>query len=229
MAFLLLLWTALLSVKMKLFMKKLILIIFTLLITYFSYGQVIMNIDSVDISRPTESLGFAVTPEFSIVFQDTPDEGVVPAIRIGAIIKNHSNDDIWIRAHFVDKTIEMRFNYQGKDYYKYGVWIDGDNYPEGLLLRANESKRISLGFVAPMNTPEDFTLSLSSTYPCGWDWGRNKIPDRVYLRWLRKILPSLKIIVTYDSIWGNNYRLSSAPLDLKKVVVTSNMTKKRLN
>lgn len=56
MAFLLLLWTALLSVKMKLFMKKLILIIFTLLITYFSYGQVIMNIDSVDISRPTESL-----------------------------------------------------------------------------------------------------------------------------------------------------------------------------
>lgn len=187
------------------------------------------NIDSVDISRPTESLGFAVTPEFSIVFQDTPDEGIVPAIRIGAIIKNHSNDDIWIRAHFVDKTIEMRFNYQGKDYYKYGVWIDGDNYPEGLLLRANESKRISLGFVAPMNTPEDFTLSLSSTYPCGWDWGRNKIPDRVYLRWLRKILPSLKIIVTYDSIWGNNYRLSSAPLDLKKVVVTSNMTKKRLN
>ena len=91
-------------------MKKLILIIFTLLITYFSYGQVIMNIDSVDISRPTESLGFAVTPEFSIVFQDTPDEGIVPAIRIGAIIKNHSNDDIWIRAHFVDKTIEMRFN-----------------------------------------------------------------------------------------------------------------------
>ena len=211
-------------------MKKIILILLTLSNTYLLFGQVVMSIDSVDISRPKESLGFVVTSDFRMVFRDDPDERIVPTIRIVATLENNSNDDIWIRAQFFHKAIEMRFRYHGKDYYKYGTWIESDNYyPSGLLLGPNESKRIILGFVAPMNTPENFTLLLSSTYPNGWNWKQEKISDRMYLRWFKEILPSLTTIITYDSIWGDDYKLSSNPINLKKVIFTSNLTDKKLN
>lgn len=211
-------------------MKKIVLFILALMSTSVSYSQLTMRIDSIDISRVSEPLW--VDWDSQISFAETPGDKILPCIQIFATIDNKNKDNIWIRADLRKKAITMKFRYKDKEYYKYGTWIQ-KNYYGGLLIKPGESKRIILWTTVPINgsipQTEDIDNLLTTTYPDGWNWGRKKVSNRMYLRWLKEILPSLTTIITYDVIDDEDLWLISEPLDLKKVVVTSNLTDKKLN
>lgn len=221
-------------------MKILIFSLFGLLSALPSFSQLTMRIDSVDISYSTE---MPITSTDIHVNPEAP-----PRIQIVTTMENRTNLVVWIYDLDLVGFGNMEFVYHGKRYTKPSPWIcstgwepedykylsDGDPFVDGpIIVRPNSSKIFIFRAYVP-DPQERYKDRSWRRFPkeCqlyqitpDWSWGKENPTDRDYLQWFKDILPSIKVSIPYNG----TSTLHSEPIDLKKVVVTSNMTKEQLN
>ena len=65
--------------------------------------------------------------------------------------------------------------------------------------------------------------------PAEWSWGKENPSDLDYLEWAQKILPDLKVIIDYNEEPTICSDLISEPINLDKVVFTTNLTAEKSN
>ena len=215
-------------------MKTFIFSILSVLSTLSSYGQLTMRIDSVDISY---------SDKIPISYSETHV--------IVATIINRTNNVVRIYNPGIAGYANIGFAYRGKEYSKPSPWtcpiewepaddkyLDSDQMLDDfgyIIVRPNSSKVFIFQTYIPdpQNRYKDLRYSpqerqVYSIYP-EWSWGKENPSDADYLQWFKNILPSLQAGISCQISTKGRLYLLSIPIDLKKVIVTSNMTKERLN
>ena len=213
-------------------MKRLI--VFLIAVTFIpaSYGQLSMKIDSIDISPGGE---IVIRPGIHISYP-----GESPRIQIITTINNNTSDAVILYYPSAWSCSILAWCYRGQRFEKYIPWscpiawepedsaYRGDfeeAYP-CVVIRPYTSKKFIFRTLLPMNRKKELAelkdiplpLEVYETHPV-WTWEGDNPSDREYLQWVKEILDSIKIRVrsNYDSF------LESSPIDLQKVVVTTNI------
>ena len=211
-------------------MKKLLLILLALLSSVCSYAQLTMRIDSVDVSRNTS---MDIEPTVILEIRDK-----YPRIQIVSTIINDTDKNVYIYRRYERRPkSHIKFQTQGRSYLKNTIFILTNDYNE-ILLHPKDSAVVRFWTfipekerVAPTEKTDweqvfDRWFGLT---PAEWSWGKENPSDLDYLEWAQKILPDLKVIIDYNEEPTICSDLISEPINLDKVVFTTNLTAEKSN
>lgn len=208
-------------------MKKLLLILLALLSSVCSYAQLIMRIDSVDVSRKTS---MDIEPTVILEIRDK-----YPRIQIVSTIINDTDKNVYIYRRYERRPkSHIKFQTQGRSYLKNTIFILTDDYNE-ILLHPKDSAVVRFWTFIPekerVNQSEkpDLGQIWFGLTPAEWSWGKENPSDLDYLEWAQKILPDLKVIIDYNEEPTICSDLISEPINLDKVVFTTNLTAEKSN
>lgn len=230
-------------------------------------GQISLVIDSIDLSRdytlvspigdlglrwefgPCEGYGPFVcfSPSVGFVLRD----GFTPRIKMSATFRNNTDTAIYVSRYGFrsDPPIScMQFTYGDKTYSKALLWLNPESdslaITYGMWIEPHESKRMSFWTFLPSEPPSDLPDVITpyyKTFPEKWNWnGANVAPDSVYLQWMERVLPTIKLKILYFIQPSNKNRevgeitfgkdgeyirgVASRPVDLKKIAFTHGLT-----
>ena len=193
-----------------------------------AHAQLSLQIDSLDISNVQE---MAIEPDYYFGHMDKAS----PRLKISATIKNNTNENVYIyyAARHRPK-VQIKFLYRDVNYLKNAVFLLS-SYCE-ILLTPDDSRRVTFWTLVPQNSGaqsnverwkgyNEFYNELFELSPSDWNWGTENPSNADYLQWFKEILPKIKVIVSNDK----GLFLESDPVDLQKIIVTSNLTDDKLN
>lgn len=208
-------------------MKKLLLILLALLSSVCSYAQLTMRIDSVDVSRKTS---MDIEPTVILEIRDK-----YPRIQIVSTIINDTDKNVYIYRRYERRPkSHIKFQTQGRSYLKNTIFILTNDYNE-ILLHPKDSAVVRFWTFIPekerVNQSEkpDLGQIWFGLTPAEWSWGKENPSDLDYLEWAQKILPDLKVIINYNEEPTICSDLISEPINLDKVVFTTNLTAEKSN
>ena len=211
-------------------MKKIVLIFLALSSSVCSYAQLTMRIDSVDISRKTS---MDIEPTISIDIRDK-----YPRIQIIATITNNTDQPIYIYRQYRGRPkTQVEFQFQGRSYLKNTIFILTNDYREILLLPKDSTIARIWTFIPEKEREtqvektdwEQIFDSWFGLTPAEWSWGKDNPSDLDYLEWMQTILPDLKVIIDFNEEPTISSDLISEPIELEKVVFTTNLTNEKQN
>ena len=202
-------------------MKKLTLFLVLIFSNGFAYGQLTLEVDSIDISKNIDI-------EYNhggIVM--ICDDGR-PILHIAATVTNSTDDDILLYDNIFPSKIWLDYQVNNCRYHEKLLWIrtirptSHKRYYD-IYLHPDESKKIL--FVTYISD----SILFRDPQAISWKWDRDPIADSEYIDWLKGILPTMKIIIDYGQRSKEIKRLVSEPINLETLKITTNLKDERVN